>query len=265
MTTAVRPTPAHGTEARYKGNKTRPGCRCPVCTRMVGQRTEARRLRRLEGNPHKIPAGPVIAHLAELRAADMSWGQIANAAGTSPSTPREIYVEQFATVLRSTADRILAVRPHSRPATGFISSIGAMRRLRALYALGHAHTELVRRSPVSSSSIEEIISGQNKSITVGADRAIRRLYDDLSMTVGRSTKTRLRARREGWAPPLAWDDIDDPQAVPDLGERAPRPAAVAEDVAFLEALGIDRDRIAERLDFRSWNGVEKALSRAGGP
>ena len=41
-------------------------------------------------------------------------------------------------------------------------------------------------------------------------------YDELAMRPGPSA----RNRRLGYPPPLAWDDIDDPAATPDLGARA---------------------------------------------
>src|SRR3546814_4274182 len=36
-------------------------------------------------------------------------------------------------------------------------------------------------------------------------------------TLFRSATTKRRAARAGWPPPLAWDNIDDPNETPDLG------------------------------------------------
>lgn len=216
MSTATTVIPAHGTEGRYKGRRGQPGCRCSLCTRAVGKAVEIRRLDRLAGNPRRIPAAPLIAHLAVLRGAGMSWAQIGKAASTSASTPREIYVEKFPTVLRSTAEKLLAVTPHRRPQAGFVRALGASRRLQALYALGHGHQFLVIDTGVSSSCIIDLITGRNTSIDVAIDTRIRETFERHSMTVGSNTRTLARARREGWPPPLAWDDIDDPAAIPNL-------------------------------------------------
>ena len=45
---------------------------------------------------------------------------------------------------------------------------------------------------------------------------VARLYDELSMVAGPSTRATTEAKRKGWAPPLAWDeeDLDDPAAKP---------------------------------------------------
>lgn len=253
---STRRPPDHGTEARYKGCASRPPCRCPRCTRQAVRGVEIRKLDQLAGNPRKIPAGPVIAHLAVLRGADMSWGQIAHAAGTSTSTPREIYVEQFETVLRSTAEKLLSVRPHQRPAVGFMSALGATRRLRALYALAHSHRDLFAHIGIGHDCLELLVSGRQTTVSVEVDAAIRLTYDALSMKVGRSRRTRARAQREGWAPPLAWDDIDNPDAqpvvpeVPHLDGREARRAlaeARAEDIAYLARFGVPVEDIAERV------------------
>jgi hypothetical protein len=45
---------------------------------------------------------------------------------------------------------------------------------------------------------------------------VRVVYDRMSMTPGTSAYARNRAERQGWLPPLAWDDemIEDPDYVP---------------------------------------------------
>lgn len=254
MTTAVavRTLPAHGTTARYQR-----GCRCRPCTTAIGRAVEKRRLDRLEGNPRKIPTGPVIEHLATLRAADMSWSQIAYAAGNmAHSTPREIYIGKFDTVLRTTADKLLAVKPH-RPSIGHVPAIGAGRRLQGLYALAHPHARIVARCRCSSDFVENLLAGRHAVLSVELDDAIRRGCDSLSTTVGKSRKTLARARREGWPTVLAWDDIDDPNEVapaPVVEEgppvsRAARQAlaeARAAEIEHLASFGISADDIALR-------------------
>jgi hypothetical protein len=47
------------------------------------------------------------------------------------------------------------------------------------------------------------------------------LFNELQLTPGSCERARRRAKKLGWAPPLAWDEdaIDDPDARPDFGQR----------------------------------------------
>jgi hypothetical protein len=92
----------------------------------------------------------------------------------------------------------------------------------------------------------------------GTAGQVARVYDELAMTPGPSTRARDAAARRGWVPPLAWDDdeIDDPQARPARGPRrwvtppnAERIAAVlAGDLEARQALtGPDRQQLVRQL------------------
>ena len=223
----MKPPPDHGTAAQYQR-----GCRCRPCTDAAVRDDQLRVLDRIQGKPRSIPSGPVLEHLAALRAGGMNWEQIARAAGTSASTPREIYVDQRSMVLRGTAEKILAVRAGRRPEFGFVNALGARRRVQALYALGHPAQLLSARIGISRYGVALIVGGQRASISAETDRAVMRVYGDLSMLVGDSSKTRLRARREGWAPPLAWNDIDNPIEVPAGPDR--------EDDSLIDPIAVQR-------------------------
>ncbi|MER6844781.1 hypothetical protein [Streptomyces platensis] len=177
---------------------------------------QMRVLDRLAGRPRSVPAPPVIVHIGVLRASGMSWAQIGRAAGLSESNARKLHTSGAKSVLRRTAEAVLAVRPGEHTATGFVSPVGTVRRLRALFALGHSRDELARLVGVTPTSISNLVGGEYNTVRVGVAAAVRAAYDGLSMTVGSSTKNRLRAAREGWAPPLAWDedDLDNPEAGP---------------------------------------------------
>lgn len=144
---------------------------------------------------------------------------------------------------------------HSRlPATG------TRRRLQALAALGWPSAEIAARLGVSDAAV---IARTSSSRTVDRTNAarIRRVYDELSMTVGPSSITRKRALAKGWVPPLAWDDdsIDDPSAEPQGVGYMRTP--VADTIRELQDLGLDLNQIADRLRVTK-NAVELALSRA---
>jgi cobalamin biosynthesis protein CbiG len=63
------------------------------------------------------------------------------------------------------------------------------------------------------------------------------LYDELSATPGPSEVAARHARERGWAPPLAWDDIDDPEDRPQgvARERESRPKRNELDDAAVES------------------------------
>lgn len=90
-------------------------------------------------------------------------------------------------------------------------SLGTVRRIRALLALGWTHAEMLRRTGVHT---RRVICHPSPVVTARTRAAIAELYEELCMTPGPSEKNRARAARLGWVPPLAWDDIDDPDEVP---------------------------------------------------
>jgi hypothetical protein len=114
------------------------------------------------------------------------------------------------------AAKVLSVPLNVRVSLGDVPSTGAVRRIRALYALGHLNWLIAQEAGISRDAVCYLAAGDWTTLKVAADDGIRRAYDRLSMKTGTSWKTRRLAERKGWAPPLAWDDdtIDDPDAVP---------------------------------------------------
>ena len=220
---ARRAVPPHGTSARYKGCKSRPGCRCRPCTDAAVRDDQMRVLDRLAGNPRVVPSGPVVAHLRVLRSWGMSWAQIGHAAGLSEGVPRHHVTSGGPTMLRRTAEKLLAVQPGQFGESGWVVSVGTVRRVRALFALGHSRDELAQRLGLSPTGMSRLVGGDFASVRASVAAAAVRVYDELSMSMGPSMKNRYRAEREGWAPPLAWDEesIDDPNAEPVLDVAPP--------------------------------------------
>ncbi|GAA1765800.1 helix-turn-helix transcriptional regulator [Streptomonospora arabica] len=191
-------------------------------------------------------------HIRHLRDTGVSMKRIAARAGVGVSTLSYI-MGPARLVQRGTADRILAVAPDDRLKAA-IDATGARRRVQALQALGYSGADLARAAGISRRTVTALSSpaGADAVLPSTAGR-IARAYDELCMRPAADSKSartmRTWAAKQGWLPPLAWDDdsIDDPGAVPDLGEAVPRFVAIGEDAAELEALGYPRDAIAERL------------------
>lgn len=97
-----------------------------------------------------------------------------------------------------------------------VDALGTQRRIRALQRLGWSSTAIGRAADASwvspSSSIKRVLDTDR--IRQGTAQAIDRAYRALSTRPGPNRQLQRRAIREGWAPPAAWDDIDDPNDRP---------------------------------------------------
>ena len=220
-----------------------------------------------------VDAGPTRDRLARLAAAPVPLKALARASGMSDTALGAIRGGRRLQVQRATARRVALLTLtgiFSAQATGHVPRIGAVRRIRALMAMGWSHAEIAAAGAPNSA---RLINGGGHLITAQKWRAVRDVYDKLSMTPGPSPETRGWARARGYPPPLAWDDdaIDDATAVPQhearengeclwdpvavelvirgVGPRATSltPADRAEVVATLASNGRSDLEIAERL------------------
>ncbi len=106
---------------------------------------------------------------------------------------------------------ILNGRPRSLPA------IGTMRRLQALAALGHTFARIADGLGMSQAGAHHLATRDRAYVRATTAAKVDALYDAWSMTLPPETTSAERkaatyargvARKHGWAPPLAWDDID---------------------------------------------------------
>ena len=96
-----------------------------------------------------------------------------------------------------------------------VDATGTHRRIRALWALGHNSATIGATIGLSEHHVQRIVHAR-EFVTYATWHLIDRAYRELSMIPGTADRTRSRAQRAGYAPPLAWEgvDIDDPQAQP---------------------------------------------------
>lgn len=98
-----------------------------------------------------------------------------------------------------------------------VSRGGAVRRLRALQAIGWSSTELSARLNRSRNYVSAFVSRtDNQLVRADVFNEISDLYEQLCMARGPSSQTATRAALSGWLPPLAYEDIDLPAADNDL-------------------------------------------------
>ncbi|WP_405747710.1 helix-turn-helix domain-containing protein [Streptomyces canus] len=213
-----RPIPPHGSEARYKGTRFgRPPCRCKLCTR-ANRLAGIRRARaRAAGEELLVSCDILLPHVQKLQASGMSQALIARRAGISQTTVSYIINGVIRSCQRGKALGLLAVQPGQFDERAERPAIGACRRARALYAIGHGRESISATCGLSVCTIGQIANGRYNHIDGRIDAAIRLAYRTLGDTPGPSRKAIHRAASQQWAPVGAWDDdrIDDPAATPD--------------------------------------------------
>lgn len=101
-----------------------------------------------------------------------------------------------------------------------VPPLGTHRRIQALVALGWSLAEISRRAGYDRSHVPLILTRHGPLQARTVER-IAKVYDTLSMQLPEektgpqrhaASKARNLARRNGWPPPLAWDDIDNDPA-----------------------------------------------------
>lgn len=99
---------------------------------------------------------------------------------------------------------------------GELSALGTKRRLRALAAIGWSLRYQGGHLGGTSGYATNLLTGGDVVLSSTAAK-VDAMYRELSATPGPSRRSKANAQRKGWPPPLAWDDIDDPDEEPDLG------------------------------------------------
>ncbi len=269
MTTAARKIPDHGTQSRYRGprDKSWDPCRCDACTFAHSRACKARSLAHLAGTPPLYPGAPLRQHIQTLTDAGMSWELIARRAPVSHGTIRYLMRGLTNNCRRAQALRILAVRPGHFDPHAERPALGSMRRIRALYAIGHNPQSISEASGIGASTISNIANGHQEIVKPATAAAIHTTYRNLRTKAGTSDAARRRARRNGWHGPLAWDgNIDDPAAVPDTtgagwdGAARKRDDLRTLEIQHLAGFGYSAHTIAQQVGLPE-KDVENRLSK----
>jgi hypothetical protein len=164
----------------------------------------------------RVDIEPVANHIRRLRSRGWTWLLIGAAADVSHMVPHRIYRGGQHRVTKRVADSLLAIEPCLVPSPLRVDVVGTRRRVQALSRIGWSQREICRRLDRHPTMIATALSkGQ---ITAATAYGVAQVYRTLSAVEGPSDSARSRAALAGWAPPLAWEDIDmdDPQARPNL-------------------------------------------------
>ncbi|MDN5861251.1 MAG: hypothetical protein L0H84_21825 [Pseudonocardia sp.] len=251
----------HGTRAKYVAER----CRCAHCRQAVREYERWRTRQRAYGRTAYVDAEPVRAHLRRLSEAGIGWKRAAALAGIASSTVwKLLYGDPKRSgapsrrCRRRTAAAVLAVQPSLNllgDATP-VPAIGTQRRLQALVAIGWSQARLAGRIGMLPGNFGRTIA-RTSQVRASTARTVLALYDELwnrppAAADHRSRQSGSRAPPDGgvrgWVPPFAWDDdtIDDPGAIPNVGETGMRVIDLDE-VAHLADGGAHVTEIARRL------------------
>lgn len=181
-------------------------------------------------------------HVMNLRSKGMTVGQIKDRAGMSEKSVLFICNRRYKQVSRIVHDSLMGVQFTPKPTNDWdvIDGTGTRRRLQALTRMGWTGTDLMGRLGKSPSYSSHML--RSDVVERRTAKQVQDLYDELwdqtpPDTTG-SRRAKLRAERNGWPPPLAWDDesIDNPDHEPDQGaEPRKRPPAERLEPAVVDA------------------------------
>lgn len=253
--------PAHGERRTYLR-----GCRCTPCSDTNYRYMSRYRLERARGTKRRVPSQPARAYAKTLRAAGWTTGQIATAASCAETEISRIIRGTNNTIRADIAARILAAKPSLETCTptSFVPATGTVRRIQALMAIGHTLTSIADAADAHRSPLGKVLQGHYPTVTVATALSVARVYTQMSKKAGTSQRARNLAKRSGWHGPLAWDDIDDPNAQPETTDSntVPRYLALAEDGEWLERTqGYSREHAAARLGVTRDN-LQASIARA---
>lgn len=201
------------------------GCRCKECHDNARAYQDERRQwieQGLWGDQFE-PTDRAVAHIRKCQAFGLSMNAIAEASGVSIGTLSRTVSGPSTKVWVETADKICAVDPRE-VTPGQVPAWRALRRWEALMALGYSASWIAGQIGVNNTGITPLLQGRSKVMRRTFWVKLDALYRELESTPATADGDPLRARsisftrtlakRRGYVPPAAWDDIDDPDEQP---------------------------------------------------
>lgn len=265
----------HGTTGGYFVDR----CRCDQCSEAARIYRKRAKWRAHTGRSGLIDAAPTIAHVERLIAAGWTINQVGERSGVNPAhigyiIGRSSKTDRAKKVYRKTAAAILTIPTHVGPDSGYVDATGTKRRIHALMAIGWTFAKIAAHLDLDERSVRQVLTFE----TVHASTRTRyaEVYDALwgrpapTRTVDerrQASRARNAALRNGWPPPLAWDDdlgphgIDNPAATPH--RMRPEASLVSlDEIEWLADAGETAERICERIGTKR-NSLYSRLRRSG--
>lgn len=265
---------------RARNTCSRPGCDEPVAGRGLCNTHHAALRSRLiaygKWVPDKAPIEPARDHVEALRAAGIGLPRLAELTGIPLDTLHRLSKPGRQYCSLRIYDAVMAI---PMPAAPFrlaspgarVSSVGTVRRLRALAVIGYTNAYIAERLGLADRcGLNKLIAGRHAHVTASRAAAVSELFDELWDKPGPSDRARRWAAKHGWAPPMAWDDdsIDYPSAQP-YGPTEAENAALDRACNLLDRYndarshaGASHTEAAARLGYDNPKSLDKALQRA---
>ena len=201
----------HGTLTAYRTHR----CRCPECVTVAGRYGKRLRYDAQHGLKRTVDAAAAHARIRELLEYGVSVSAIAEALGYR--APNSVWsLLRRPVIRRSTFDRVMAMPMPDASVTDsrVMSALGARRRLQALAVRGWSLSVISKKTGINVGTLCEIRNGASKTLRQSTHVTIARTYEELEDGEGTCARARTKALRNHWAPPIAWDDIDNPSEKP---------------------------------------------------
>lgn len=228
-------------------------CSRPKCTRLATRQGLCHQHYDRAPIRGYVDGGPTRERLRLLLDRGMGWRGIYEASGLS------VYwlLNSDCKVQARTQQRVFSIPvPKSVVAGGYVPALGTARRIQALSAIGWPQTSIGPKLGHGAQWANQLLA--RDEVFSSTAQKVDRLYRELCMTPGPSERARQTAKRHGWPPPLAWDNIDDPNEEPDAGTHVF--VRAAERIAELHDLGItDINEVADRLGIKP-DSVKRTLA-----
>lgn len=207
-----------------------------------------------------ISAARSVAHILDLRRKGVGVNAIATAAGVGRRVVQNLATGEQMQVAPETERKLLTV--NARDHILRVPPYRAERRLQALNAIGYTTRGMAEGIGTTQQMVERIMAGHRKWIDRRTFERIDAYYQGACMTPAGNAQSITNAVKKGYAPPLAWDDIDDPDETPAI--RSDRPvfadSSRITEVRELVALGVGMNEAARRIGVTR-GSLERYLQR----
>lgn len=233
--------PRHGTNAGYLAHRRNNQTACEPCQAARRRLNKHWNHRRQTGTPAMVPIGTTALEALRLH----------NPAEAARRTG--IYVRHIKKLLTKGPDAKVrrttkaAILTHLKPEA---TNIGMTRRTQALAAIGYSSARLSTETGIGRDALKTIRNRVPNYVHQRTRDALVEAYDRLSMTPLPETRSSRRARnaaaQNGWASPLAWNNIDDPDETPKVPTRISDKVRHrwTVDPVRVDRIILDRDRAA---------------------
>lgn len=264
--------PRHGSEAGHEQHVRDGEKPCAACDDAKLRAGRRRTKRKAMGYAYTVSSDAARQRLAEWREGGATYGEIADHVGLTDSLIWDVLHEKRPIIYTRSARTILAAKGHP------VTVLGATRRVQALVRLGYSTPRIAAACNVSHDTIVDVRRRQPQFMARKVREGIVAGYEALSMRIPTGetkqeragiTRARNTAERNGWPPPLAWDDIDDPNETPDtgwkplsIGPSSRRVAVMIEDAEWLADDGMNLTGVLARLKVKA-NTFRDQCRRAG--